>query len=47
MVNTKWSLGLEGLYVDLGSSSATTPAGKTTTFRNTEIIGRAKLNYKF
>jgi len=48
MVNTKWTLGLEGIYVDLGSStSGTTPSGKTTTFNNTAIIARAKLNYKF
>jgi outer membrane immunogenic protein len=47
MLDQHWTVGLEGLYVDLGSSSATTPTGKTTTFRNTAVIGRAKLNYKF
>ena len=47
IVNTKWTLGLEALYVDLGNSTATTASGKTTTFKNSAIIGRLKLNYKF
>jgi outer membrane immunogenic protein len=47
IVNTKWTLGLEALYVDLGSTSGTSASGKTTTFKNSAIIGRLKLNYKF
>jgi outer membrane immunogenic protein len=56
MFDRHWTAGLEVLYVDLGTSSATinTSSGsesssgsKTTTFRNQAVIGRAKLNYKF
>jgi outer membrane immunogenic protein len=52
MWDQHWTIGLEGLFVDLGSSTVTlTPVGaattKSTTFRNQFVIGRAKLNYKF
>jgi len=44
-----WTVGLEGLYVDLGHTTGNmiaTPT-KTTRFNNTAAIGRVKLNYKF
>lgn len=52
MWDQHWTIGLEGLFVDLGSSSvALSPVravtNKSTTFRNQLVIGRAKLNYKF
>jgi outer membrane immunogenic protein len=44
-----WTLGVEVLYVDLGSSTGNTAAepGKSTTFHNKAAIGQLKLNYKF
>jgi outer membrane immunogenic protein len=50
MLNRNWTIGLEGLFVDLGRSNLTFgPSSKTTTlrFQNTAVIGRLKLNYKF
>jgi len=46
MLNRNWTIGLEGLFVDLGK---TTISGfsKTTRFSNQAVIGRLKLNYKF
>jgi len=46
MLNRNWTIGLEGLFVDLGKSTVNT-FGKTTRFSNQAVIGRAKLNYKF
>jgi outer membrane immunogenic protein len=46
MLNRNWTIGLEGLFVDLGKSSASGD-GKTTRFQNQALIGRVKLNYKF
>jgi len=50
--NSNWTVGLEGLFVDLGRGSATGvphPDGffKTANFSNQAIIGRFRLNYKF
>ena len=50
--NSHWTVALEGLYADLGPSSATavgTTTGfhKTAHFSNRAFIGRLKLNYKF
>jgi outer membrane immunogenic protein len=43
-----WTLGLEVLYVDLGSSTGNAAQGsKTTVFHNRAAIGQLKLNYKF
>jgi outer membrane immunogenic protein len=49
MWDAHWTIGLEGLFVDLGKSSVTpgTFTTKTTTFSNQLVIGRVKLNYKF
>jgi len=47
MLNRNWTIGLEGLFVDLGSSSVTSFSSKTTKFQNQAVIGRVKLNYKF
>ena len=50
MMTSHWTVGLEGLWVDLGKSTVTiNPGGtvKTTTFNNRIAIGRLKLNYKF
>jgi outer membrane immunogenic protein len=50
MWDQHWTVGLEGLFVDLGKSTASiAPAGftKSTTFSNQIVIGRVKLNYKF
>jgi outer membrane immunogenic protein len=47
MLNRNWTIGLEGLFVDLGRSNVTVLSGKTTRFQNTAVIGRLKLNYKF
>jgi outer membrane immunogenic protein len=38
---------LEGLYVDLGSTTVASPLGCTTSFKNTFAVGRAGLNFKF
>jgi len=49
MLNRNWTIGLEGLFVDLGRSSVNgrSSSGKTTRFENQAVIGRVKLNYKF
>jgi opacity protein-like surface antigen len=49
MLNRNWTIGLEGLFVDLGRSNLTfgQSGNKTTRFQNTAVIGRLKLNYKF
>jgi outer membrane immunogenic protein len=47
MLNRNWTIGLEGLFVDLGKSSVTSFGSKTTKFQNQAVIGRVKLNYKF
>jgi outer membrane immunogenic protein len=55
MLNRNWTIGLEGLFVDLGRSSAFGLTGggvnpsttKSTKFSNQAVIGRLKLNYKF
>jgi outer membrane immunogenic protein len=48
MLNQNWSLGVEVLYADFGSSTGITSAGtKTTTFKNSVVSGTLKLNYKF
>jgi len=44
------TIGLEGLFVDLGNSTVTAPSlasDKTTKFSNQAVIGRLKVNYKF
>jgi len=46
MLNRNWTIGLEGLFVDLGKSTVT-GGTKTTRFSNQAVIGRLKLNYKF
>jgi len=45
--NSHWTIGLEGLFVDLGQSNVTVRDGKTAKFSNEAIIGRLKVNYKF
>jgi outer membrane immunogenic protein len=54
--NSHWTVGLEGLFVNLGNSSTTIKAlsgfgatltSKTSHFSNTAAIARFKLNYKF
>jgi outer membrane immunogenic protein len=47
MLNRNWTIGLEGLFVDLGNSSVKSFGAKTTKFQNQAVIGRVKLNYKF
>ncbi len=48
MLNQNWTLGVEVLYADFGTSTGVTPAGtKTTTFKNQVVSGTLKLNYKF
>jgi outer membrane immunogenic protein len=47
MWDAHWTIGLEALFVDLGKSTVTTTANKTSTFTNQLVIGRFKLNYKF
>jgi outer membrane immunogenic protein len=48
MLSRNWTIGLEGLFVDLGRSSVTGCSDcKTTRFNNQAVIGRLKLNYKF
>jgi outer membrane immunogenic protein len=49
MLNSKWAVRLEGLYVDLGSRTVRTidDANKRTKFSNQAVIGRVGLNYKF
>jgi len=52
--NSHWTIGLEGMFVDLGTSQVSInnfPANpgdtKTARFSNQTVIGRFKLNYKF
>jgi outer membrane immunogenic protein len=48
MLNRNWTIGLEGLFVDLGRTSVScSECSKTTRFSNQAVIGRVKLNYKF
>jgi outer membrane immunogenic protein len=47
MLNRNWTIGLEGLFVDLGKSNLSSFTNKTTRFQNQAVIGRLKLNYKF
>lgn len=49
MMNRNWTLRLEGLFVDLGRSTApeVEDSGKRTKFSNQAIIGRVGMNYKF
>jgi outer membrane immunogenic protein len=52
MIDRNWTVGLEGLFVDLGRSTVNVPSnGKTTpfstTFSNQAVIGRLKVNYKW
>jgi outer membrane immunogenic protein len=50
MLNRNWTIGLEGLFVDLGRSHVNfNVEGKSGNFRfsNQAVIGRVKLNYKF
>ena len=52
MWNRHWTVALEGLFVDLGSTEVQSgfsgPIGtKTTRFTNQAIIGRFKINYKW
>jgi len=50
MWTRNWTIGLEGLFVDLASGSRLTHprnTAKTTKFSNQAVIGRFKLNYKF
>jgi len=47
-LNRNWSVALEGLYVDLGKTTGTSPDGSNSTiFKNTAVIGQLKVNYKF
>ena len=48
-LNANWSVGLEGLFADLGKyRAASTDGGKCcSTIHNTVLLGRLKLNYKF
>jgi len=49
MLSRNWTIGLEGLFVDLGKSQFSNKLEdtKTSKFQNQAIIGRVKLNYKF
>jgi outer membrane immunogenic protein len=49
MLSRNWTIGLEGLFVDLGRSTvdATKDGFGTFQFNNQAIIGRLKVNYKF
>jgi outer membrane immunogenic protein len=46
MLSRNWTVGLEGLFVDLGNSTVEADVGQFK-FANQAIIGRLKLNYKF
>jgi len=46
MLNRNWTIGLEGLFVDLGRSNLDTKGGRLK-FSNQAFISRLKLNYKF
>jgi outer membrane immunogenic protein len=47
MISRNWTVGLEGLFVDLGNSSVDVGDDARYRFSNQAIIGRLKLNYKF
>jgi len=47
MWNSKWTIGLEALYVDLGTYTTSYSGGKSVRYSNDAIIGRFKVNYKF
>jgi outer membrane immunogenic protein len=48
ILNRNWTIGIEALYVDLGTSHGTNVDGsKLTRFENTAVIGQLKVNYKF
>ena len=50
MLTRNWTVGLEGMFVDLGRSTFTSSAGNgfyTTKFSNQAVIARMKLNYKW
>jgi outer membrane immunogenic protein len=52
MLSRNWTIGLEGLFVDLGSTKIQSSGpdasnNKSTKFNNQAVIGRVKLNYKF
>ena len=48
MIAPHWTAGVEGLFVDLGSYSASGAGGKCcTTVHDKVLIGRFKVNYKF
>jgi outer membrane immunogenic protein len=46
MLSRNWTVGLEGLFVDLGNSTVEADVGQFK-FANQAIIGRLNLNYKF
>jgi outer membrane immunogenic protein len=46
MLSRNWTIGLEGLFVDLGRSTVDSEFGSFQ-FNNQAIIGRLKVNYKF
>jgi outer membrane immunogenic protein len=46
MLSRNWTIGLEGLFVDLGKSTVDVD-GDSFQFSNQAVIGRVKLNYKF
>ena len=50
MIARNWTVGLEGLFVDLGKGDAIVPLGGNvwqSRFSNQAVIGRVKVNYKF
>ena len=57
MWTRNWTIGLEAMFVDLGTSTVDatenstgavfTDGFKRTKFHNTAVIGRVKVNYKF
>jgi outer membrane immunogenic protein len=47
MLSRNWTIGLEGLFVDLGHSTVHVDNEGDFQFANQAIIGRMKLNYKF
>ena len=50
MLSANWTIGVEALFVDLGSNTLNTSfdgANKAAKFNNQVVIGRVKLNYKW
>jgi len=47
MLSRNWTIGLEGLFVDLGRSTINIDPVNSFQFNNQVIIGRLKVNYKF